>query len=92
MCVFLIESERSRHKLFVDRREAATFSTLGAAEAEANRVANQVVPGSILKFDLDLKWTLTDLEIRVATLEREIEAERYEDIVFEFATPHSRGR
>ena len=68
---FLIESERSRNKLLLNGQEIATFATLEAAEAEANKVANRTIPGATLRFELDFKWTLTDLEIRVATLERE---------------------
>jgi hypothetical protein len=68
---FLIESERSRNKLFLNGQEIATFATLEAAEAEANKVANRTIPGATLRFELDFKWTLTDLEIRAATLEWE---------------------
>jgi hypothetical protein len=74
---FLIESERSRNKLFLNGQEIATFATLEAAEAEANKVANRTIPGATLRFELDFKWTLTDLEIRAATLEWEsVEAAR----------------
>jgi hypothetical protein len=69
--IFLIESERSRNKLLLNGQEIATFATLDAAEAEANKVANRTVPGAALRFELDFKWTLTDLEIRAATLEWE---------------------
>ncbi len=68
---FLIESERSRNKLLLNGQEIATFATLEAAEAEANKVANRTVPGTTLRFELDFKWTLTDLEIRAATLQWE---------------------
>ena len=68
---FLIESELSRHRLLLNGQELATFATLDAAEAEATKIANRAVPGATLKFDLDFGWTLTDLEIRAATLERE---------------------
>jgi len=68
---FLIESERSRNKLFLNGQEIATFATLEAAEAEANKVANRTIPGATLRFELDFKWTLTDLEIRAANLEWE---------------------
>ena len=67
----MIESERSRNKLFLNGQEIATFATLEAAEAEANKVANRTIPGATLRFELDFKWTLTDLEIRAATLEWE---------------------
>jgi hypothetical protein len=67
--LFLIESESSRHKLRLDGREISTFATLGAAEAEANKIANRLIPGASLRFELDFKWTLSDLEIRAALLE-----------------------
>src|SRR5258706_2298761 len=69
--IFLIESEQSRHKLFLNGKKIAKFATLGAAEEEANQLANRAVPGATLSFGLDFKWTLTGLEIRVALLEPE---------------------
>jgi hypothetical protein len=66
---FLIDSESSRHTLLLNGQKIARFATLDAAEVAANKVANRAVPGAILKFELDFKWTLTDLEIRAATLE-----------------------
>jgi hypothetical protein len=66
---FLIESESSRHELSLDGRKISTFATLAAAEAEANKVANRLAPGAKLRFELDFKWTLSDLEIRAAILE-----------------------
>ena len=68
--LFLIESDRSGNKLSLNGRGIATFSTLDAAEGEAQKVASRAVPGAILKFELDFKWTLSELEIRAATLER----------------------
>jgi hypothetical protein len=68
---FVIESELSRHRLFLNGQEIATFTTLDGAEAEANKVANRALPGATLRFELDYKWTLSDLEIRVATVETE---------------------
>ena len=68
---FLIESERSRNKLFLNGQEIATFATLAAAEVEANKLASRAVPGATLRFELDFKWTLTNLEIRAATLKAE---------------------
>ena len=65
---FLIESERAGHKVVLNGQEIATFATLDAAEAEANKVADRAVPGTNLRFELDFKWTLTDLEMRAATL------------------------
>jgi hypothetical protein len=68
--LFLIESDRSGNRLFLNGQNVATFATLDAAEAEAQNVANRTVPGASLKFELDFKWTLSELEIRAATLER----------------------
>jgi hypothetical protein len=59
---FIIESEGSGHTLFVDGRKLAKFATIGDAEARANEIARRP-----LHFELDFMWTLTDLEIRVAT-------------------------
>jgi hypothetical protein len=70
---FLIESELSRHRLFLNGQELATFATLDGAEAEANKVANRAVPDITLRFELNFKWTLSDLEIRTATVEADSE-------------------
>ena len=77
--LFLIESERRRHRLSLNGREISTFSTLEGAEAEANSIAGYVVPGSALRFELDFKWTLSDLEIRAATLEYETKCQASEE-------------
>jgi hypothetical protein len=66
---FVIESDRTGHTLVINSRQIGTFATLDAAEAEANNIANLVVPGANLKFEVDFMWTLTDLEMRAATLE-----------------------
>jgi hypothetical protein len=66
--LFLIESEHGRHRLSLNGRELLTFPTLAAAEAEAGKIAAYIVPGSTLRFELDFKWTLSDAEIRAATL------------------------
>ena len=68
--LFLIESDGSGNRLSLNGQSVATFSTLDAAEKAAGKVANQTIPGASLKFELDFKWTLSDLEIRAATLER----------------------
>jgi hypothetical protein len=70
---FLIESERAGHKLLLNGQEIATFTTLDAAEAEANNIANCIAPGTNLRFELDFMWTLTDLEMRAAILDRTIQ-------------------
>jgi hypothetical protein len=66
---FLIESEPARHKLYLNGHLIATFATLDAAEAEANKIADRAVPGAKLRFGLDFKWTLSDLEMRAAQLD-----------------------
>jgi hypothetical protein len=66
---FLIESEPTRHKLYLNGQMIATFATLDAAEAEANKIAGRAVPGASLRFGLDFKWTLSDLEMRAAQLD-----------------------
>jgi hypothetical protein len=63
---FLIESGPAGHKLFLNGEEIASFATLDAAEAEANKVASRNQPGAELHFELDFKWTLSELEIRSA--------------------------
>ena len=68
--LFLIESDRSGSTLSLNGENIARFATLDAAEAEARKVASHAVPGASLRFELDFKWTLSDLEIRAATLER----------------------
>jgi len=67
----VIESDKSRHDLLLDGQVIASFSTLEAAEVAATGIASRVAPGALLKFELDFKWTLSDLEMRVATLEWE---------------------
>jgi len=66
---FLIESDRVRHDLVLDGDLIASFHTLEAAEAEANRIADRAAPGATLQFGLDMKSTLNDLEIRGATFD-----------------------
>ena len=66
---FLIESDGRKHELILDGEIIASFSTLEAAEAAANRIARRSAPGASLRFELDLKSTLINLEIRGATLE-----------------------
>jgi hypothetical protein len=70
---FVIESEVSRHRLFLNGEEISTFATLEAAEAEASKIAERAVPGGTIRFELDFKWTLTNLELRAAILECEKE-------------------
>jgi hypothetical protein len=67
--IFVIESELSRHRLSLNGQEIRTFATLDAAEEGATRIANLVAPGIKLQFGLDFKWTLSDLEIRAATMD-----------------------
>jgi len=67
--IFLIDSDSSGHRLTVDGNETGTFPTLYAAEAKAIDIARRFLPAATLRFELDFKWTLSDLEIRAATLE-----------------------
>lgn len=67
--IFVIESELSRHKLLLNGQEISTFATRETAEAEASKIAKRIVPGATLRFELDFKWTLSDLEIRAAALD-----------------------
>ena len=68
--LFLIESDAFGNRLSLNGQSVGTFPTLDAAETEAKKDANRTVPGASLKFELDFKWTLSDLEIRAATHER----------------------
>jgi len=67
--IFLIDSDSSGHRLTVDGNEAGTFGSLSAAEAMAAYIASRFLPAATLNFELDFKWTLSDFEIRTATLE-----------------------
>ena len=67
--IFLIDSDSSGHRLMVDGNGAGTFASLSAAEAMAAYVARLFLPTGTLRFELDFKWTLSDFEIRAATLE-----------------------
>jgi hypothetical protein len=67
--IFLIDSDSSKHRLIVDGKGIGTFATLSAAEAKAAHIAQRFVTGARLRFELDFKWTLSDSEIRAATLE-----------------------
>ena len=71
--VFLIESEQSSHRLVFNGQQIGTFATLDAAERKAAELAERVFPGVTLRFELDFKWTLSDLEIRSATIQAESE-------------------
>lgn len=66
---FVIDSDGSGHTLSLNGDGIGQFATLEAAEAEAAKAADRIVPGAILKFELDFKWTMSDVETRVATLQ-----------------------
>jgi hypothetical protein len=65
---FVIESDSSGHRLSFDGAGIGSFPTLGAAETEAAHLADAFAPHPTLRFELDFKWTLSDLEIRAATV------------------------
>ena len=67
--LFLIDSDSSGHRLSVDGNGIGRFATLDAAEAKAAQIARRIMPEAALRFELDFKWTLSDSEIRVATVE-----------------------
>lgn len=67
--IFLIESASSAHRLVFNGRQIGTFATLDSAEKEATELAKRVFPRVELRFELDFKWTNSDLEIRSATVE-----------------------
>lgn len=67
--VFIIDSDGSTHRLSVDGNRIGTYPTLPAATSEAAAIARRFVPMATLRFGLDFKWTLSDSEIRAATLE-----------------------
>ena len=67
--IFLIESDSTGHRLSVDGRASGAFATRDAAEAAGGNIAQRLVPAAALTFELDFKWTLSDLEIRVAMLD-----------------------
>ena len=66
---FLIESDSSGHRLSVDQKDLGSFATRSEAEETAEHIARRLARGASLRFALDFKWTLSDLEIRTATLE-----------------------
>ena len=66
--LFLIDSDTSGHRLSVDGNGIGRFTTLNAAEAKAAQIARRFMPEATLRFELDFKWTLSDLEVRAATL------------------------
>ena len=78
--VFLIESNSSGHCLSVDGAESGTFPTLRAAEAKAAHLAGTIAPHAPLRFELDFKWTLSDLEIRTAAVIAPDHVEHMEDL------------
>jgi hypothetical protein len=77
---FVIESDSSGHSLSLDGAGIGTFPTLGAAETEAAHLAGAFAPHSMLRFELDFKWTLSDLEIRTAAVIAPDHIEHMEDL------------
>ena len=67
--LFLIDSDSSGHRLTIDGQNCGKFGTLESAEAAADKAAKSLAPSAALRFELEFKSTLTDLEIRAATLE-----------------------
>lgn len=78
--IFLIDSDSSGHRLSADGRRIGSFETLRAAQAAATHIAQGYVPSATLRFGLDFKWTLSDLETRTAVLECPAEAGKGEPV------------
>jgi hypothetical protein len=67
--LFVIDSDSSGHRLSVDGDEVGKFRTLKGAETKATEIGRIFFPAATLRFALDFKWTLSEVEIRAATLE-----------------------
>jgi hypothetical protein len=78
--IFLIDSDSSGHRLTIDGAGIGTFPTLGAAEAKAAHLAGAFDRHATLRFELDFKWTLSDLEIRTAAVIAPDHIEHMEDL------------
>ena len=76
---FAIESDSSGHRLSIDGAGIGTFPTLLAAEKKAAHLAGSFAPHPALRFELDFKWTLSDVEIRAATFTAPDHSGRMED-------------
>jgi hypothetical protein len=68
------------HILSVDGAESGTFPTLRAAEANAAHLAGTFAPHAQLRFELEFKWTLSDLEIHTAAVIAPDHIEHMEDL------------
>jgi hypothetical protein len=78
--IFLIDSDSSGYRLSIDGAGIGIFPTLRAAEANAAHLAGALAPHATLRFELDFKWTLSDLEIRTATVIAPDLSEHVEDL------------
>ena len=67
--LFLIDSDSFGHRLSVDGEAVGKFRTLKLAEAKATEIGRLFVPEATLRFEMDFKWTLSEVEIRAAMLE-----------------------
>lgn len=65
ICTFTIESDPHGHALRVNGELFQTYAVLEDAEAAANRMVRQA-GAEELHFELDLKTSLSDVEVRVA--------------------------
>jgi hypothetical protein len=65
--LFVIDSDSSGHRLSLDGDAIGAFRTLNGAEAKAVAIARLLVPTATLRFALDFKWTLSEVELRAAT-------------------------
>ena len=67
--LFLIDSDSTGRRLTIDGQIRGKFRTLESAEEEAEKAAKSLARSATLTFELEFKSTLTDLEIRAATLD-----------------------
>ena len=79
--LFLIDSDSSGHRLTIDGQIRGKFQTLESAEAAADNAAKSLASSATLRFELEFKSTLTDLEIRAATLESPEDSQSVESLI-----------
>lgn len=77
--VFVINSDSSGHRPSLDGHGVATFPTLNEAEAKAFQIARLFNRKATLRFEVDFKWTLSDLELRMLTGEAKSTANAVDD-------------
>ena len=67
--LFVIDSDTAGHRLSLDGEELGTFTTLNAAESKAGDIARIFCATATPCFGLDFAWTLSDAQVRAASLQ-----------------------